>query len=279
MMASFQPMPEYAAVGVEDRSLRTGDRDINVRVYTPPQAQDVSTLIVFFHGGGWVVGTLDTHDPYSRALCHESSAVVVSVDYRLAPEHKFPAAVEDALASTEYVLAHAKEFGANVSRIFLAGDSAGATLATVTCILLRDKGVGGIAGQVLLYPAVNHYSQPTQSYTDNAAGYGLTRDAMIWFWDHYLNDPSEAADLRAAPINAPSLTNLPKAFILTAEYDILRDEGQAYAKRLRESDVDVTQVCVKGMNHSFAAAANVFPHLPQAKDALHQVAAWINAIR
>ncbi len=187
-------------------------------------------VVVFFHGGGFVVCTLETHDPYCRALATEARAVVVSVDYRLAPEHKFPAGVEDALAATEWVLEHVGELGGDCSRVFVGGDSAGGTLAAVVALLLRDKGVAGLAGQILIYPVTAHYDPPTASYLEMAEGYGLTRKGMIWFWDHYLNDKSEAKDFRAAPLMAASLAGLPRAFVVTAEYDVLRDEGQAYAK-------------------------------------------------
>jgi acetyl esterase len=199
--------------------------------------------------------------------------MVVSVDYRLAPEHKFPAGLEDCLASTEWVLEHAGELGA--SRIFVAGDSAGGTMAAVVALLLRDKGVTGLAGQVLLYPVTAHYDPPTASYLEMAEGYGLTRKGMMWFWDHYLKETSEAADFRAAPLMAASLSGLPRALVVTAEYDVLRDEGQAYAKRLEEAGVDVTDVFVPGMNHGFACSMNEFPFLPQAKDMLRKVAQWI----
>jgi acetyl esterase len=222
-----------------------------------------------------VVCTLETHDPYCRALATEAGVMVVSVDYRLAPEHKFPAGVEDCLAATEWVLARAGELGADGSRIFVGGDSAGGTMAAVVALLLRDKGVTGLAGQILLYPVTAYYDPPTASYLEMAEGYGLTRKGMMWFWDHYLNDRSEAKDFRAAPLAAGSLRGLPRALVVTAEYDVLRDEGQAYAKRLDEAGVEVTHVFVPGMNHGFACSMNEFPFLPQAKDVLSKVVEWV----
>jgi acetyl esterase len=153
---------------------------------------------------------------------------------------------------------------------------AGGTLATVVALLLH-KGATKLAGQILLYPAAAYYDPPTASYLENAEGYGLTRLGMIWFWDHYLNDRSEAADFRVAPLLAPSLAGLPRAFVVTAEYDVLRDEGQAYAKRLAEAGVEVTEVFAEGMNHGFAASANEFPFLPQAKEMLRRIAEWVKA--
>jgi acetyl esterase len=279
MVAQFVPMPEYAGVRLEDRSIPVDDtpagREIAVRVYRPATGDGPWPIVVFFHGGGWVVCTLDTHDPYCRALATEAGVMVVSVDYRLAPEHKFPAGVEDCLGATKWVLAHAEELGADGSRVFVAGDSAGGTMATVVALLLRDKGATGLAGQILLYPVTAHYDPPTASYLEMAEGYGLTRKGMMWFWDHYLKDRSEAKDYRAAPLLAPSLRGLPRAFVVTAEYDVLRDEGQAYARRLEEAGVPVTHTLAEGMNHGFACSINEFPFLPQAKDMLRKVADWI----
>jgi len=280
-MAEFVPLPEYASVKAEERDIGAAGREIAVRVYMPAGQREKPPVMVYFHGGGWVVGTLDTHDPFCRALAAEAGMVVVSVDYRLAPEHKFPAAVEDARAAAEWVLAHAAELGGDAERVFVGGDSAGATLATVTALLLRDRDVGGgmagLAGQMLLYPVAGYYDPPTGSYLENATGYGLTRAGMMWFWDHYLNDASEVRDFRAAPLMANSLAGSPRAFVVTAEYDVLRDEGQAYAKRLEEAGVPVTHLLVEGMNHGFAASANEFPLLPQAKDVLRRVAEWVKA--
>ncbi len=285
MVAQFVPMPEYAGVRVEDRTILVSDRarvadgadgrEIAVRIYRPATGDGPWPVVVFFHGGGWVVCTLETHDPYCRALATEAGVVVVSVDYRLAPEHKFPAGLEDCLASTEWVMSHAGELG--TSRVFVAGDSAGGTMAAVVALLLRDKGVTGLAGQILIYPVTAHYDTPTASYLEMAEGYGLTRKGMIWFWDHYLKDKSEATDFRAAPLGAASLRGLPRAFVVNAEYDVLRDEGHAYAKRLEEAGVEVTQVFAQGMNHGFACSMNEFPLLPQAKDLLRRVATWIAA--
>jgi acetyl esterase len=263
---------------VEEGMIAAEGRKIRVRAYSAG-GDGPAPVVVFFHGGGWVAGNLETHDPYCRALAKEAGVLVVSVDYRLAPEHKFPAGLEDCLAVTEWVLAHAGEMGADASRVMVGGDSAGGTLATVVALLLRDKGVGGLVGQILLYPAAAYYDPPTASYLENAVGYGLTRLGMMWFWDHYLNDKSEGMDFRASPLLADSLAGLPRAFVVTAEYDVLRDEGQAYAKKMAEAGVEVTEVFAEGMNHGFAASANEFPFLPQAKEMLQRVAEWVKAGR
>jgi acetyl esterase len=281
MMARFVPMPEYVGVRVEQGSIPAAGREIAMRVYRAKhtetgEAQGALPVVVFFHGGGFVMGTLDTHEPYCRALATEAGAIIVSVDYRLAPENKFPAGVEDSLAATEWVLAHAGELGGDQRRVFVAGDSAGATMATVVSLLLRDRGEGGrIAGQILLYPVAGYCDPPTASYVEMGTGYGLTRKGMEWLWGQYLNDRSESKDFRVAPLMAKSLAGLPRAFVVTAEYDVLRDEGQAYARRMEAEGVDVTHVFAEGMNHGFAASANEFPFLPQAKELLQRVARWI----
>jgi acetyl esterase len=276
MMRRYVPIPEYAGVEVEERRITAGGRLMAVRVYRPPGASGILPVVVFFHGGGFVVCTLETHDPYCRALATEAGVMVVSVDYRLAPEFKFPAGVEDCLAATDWVLGHAGELGGDPRRVFVAGDSAGATLAAVVSLMLRDRGEAGrLAGQILLYPVAGYYDPPTVSYLEMAEGYGLTRKGMIWFWDHYLNDKGEARDFRAAPLMAKSLAGLPQAFVATAEYDVLRDEGQAYARRLEADGVDVTHEFALGMNHGFAASPNEFPFLPQAKELLRRVAGWV----
>jgi len=273
MMAQFVP-----AVRVEERTIAAEGREIPLRIYTPRLGKAPFPVVVFFHGGGWVVCTLETHDPYRRALATEAAVIVVSVDYRLAPEHRFPAGLEDCRVATEWVLEHAAELGGD-SRVLVGGDSAGGTFAAVVALLLRDKGVMGLAGQILIYPVTAYYDPPTASYLENAEGYGLTRKGMIWFWNHYLNDKSQANDFRAGPLLASSLVGLPRAFVVTAEFDVLRDEGQAYAKRMAKAGVDVTHVFVEGMNHGFACSANEFPFLPQAKDVLRKVAEWAKAVR
>jgi acetyl esterase len=275
MVRRFVPMAEYASVGERDRKIPAGGREIAVRVYRPGGAAGELPVVVFFHGGGFAMGTLDTHGPYCRALTAEAGVTVVSVDYRLAPEHKFPAGVEDCLAATEWVLAHVAELGGD-GRVFVAGDSAGGTLATVVALILRDRGEASrLAGQILLYPVAGYCDPPTVSYLEMAEGYGLTRKGMEWLWGLYLNDRSEAEDFRVAPLKAGSLAGLPPAFVVTAEYDVLRDEGQAYARRMQAEGVDVTHVFAEGMNHSFACAIDEFPFLPRAKEMLRRVAGWV----
>jgi acetyl esterase len=275
LMAKFQPMPEYTGVTVEPRQIVQNGRTIPARIYTPP-GKPPFPIVVLFHGGGWVNGSLDSHEPYCRALATEANAVVVSIDYRLAPEHRFPAGLEDCTDATLWVLAHAAELKGAPEQVLVGGDSAGATLATAVALLLRDRiDTPRLAGQILLYPVTAHYDPPTPSYLENSEGYGLTRNAMIWFWDHYLNDLSEATNPLVAPLLAPDLSNLPPAFVLTAQYDVLRDEGDAYAARLTEAGVPVTHLYVEGMNHGFAASPKEFPYLDQARTVLRSLANWI----
>src|SRR5213083_2173139 len=247
--ASTPPAPQIGAV----RDVLTdGAQAIPLRVYRPPGVSDSRRLpvLVYFHGGGWVIGDLETHDVLCRQLTAGSGVSVVSVDYRLAPEHKFPAAVDDAWAATRWVVAHAGELAVDASRLAVGGDSAGGNLAAVVALLARDKGAPAIAVQVLIYPVTDLVGE-TRSYRDFAEGYLLTREGMRWFIAHYLTAEAEAADWRASPIRAQSLAGLPAALIVTAGFDPLRDEGEAYAERLRDAGVRVDSVCYGGMIHGF----------------------------
>ena len=226
---------------------------IPLRLYRPADIAATTRLpvLVYFHGGGWVIGDLDTHDVLCRQLTAEAGVSVVSVDYRLAPEHKFPAAVDDAWAATRWVVAHAAELHVDAQRVAVGGDSAGGNLAAVVALLARDHGGPPIRLQALLYPVTDGTNE-TGSYRDFADGFLLTRESMKWFFNHYLNKEADAADWRVSPLRAPSLAGLPPALIVTAGFDPLRDEGEAYAKRLREAGVSVDAICFGGMIHGFA---------------------------
>jgi acetyl esterase len=231
---------------------------IPLRVYRPAGVPPATALpvYVYFHGGGWVIGDLETHDVICRQLTAESGASVISVDYRLAPEHKFPAAVDDAWAATRWIVAHAGELGVDAGRLAVGGDSAGGTLAAVVALMARDAGGPKVALQVLIYP-VTDLGAEAKSYADFAEGYMLSRDSMRWFSAHYLTGKEEAGDWRASPLRARSLAGLPPALIVTAGFDPLRDEGEAYAARLRDAGVAVDYVCFGGMIHGFAAMGKV----------------------
>ena len=206
--------------------------------------------LVYFHGGGWVIGDLDTHDGVCRLIANAAQCAVISVDYRLAPEHKFPAAVDDAWAATRWIVGHAGQLAIDPTRVAVGGDSAGGNLAAVVALMARDAGGPTLALQVLQYP-VTDLSAETRSYQDFAEGYTLTRTGMRWFKAHYLDKPEDARDWRVSPLLAPSLAGVAPALIVTAGFDPLRDEGTAYAERLRDAGVTVDYVCYGGMLHGF----------------------------
>jgi acetyl esterase len=231
---------------------------IPLRLYRPAGVPDAVRLpvYVYFHGGGWVIGDLESHDVLCRQLTAESGACVIAVDYRLAPEHKFPAAADDAWAATRWITAHATELGVDAGRLAVGGDSAGGNLAAVVALMARDAKGPSIALQVLIYPVTDVGSE-SKSYADFADGYMLTRDSMRWFTAHYLGGKKDAQDWRVSPLRAPSLAGLPPALVITAGFDPLRDEGAAYATRLREAGVTVDYVAFGGMIHGFVGMGRV----------------------
>jgi len=248
--ASTPTPPEIGAV--TDLLAEGPTGPIPVRTYRPVGAAADKALpaLVFFHGGGWVIGDLETHDVLCRQITAAAEVAVIAVDYRMAPEHKFPGAVDDAWAATRWVVANAGRLGVDPTRIAVGGDSAGGNLAAVVALMARDAGAPSIAFQVLLYP-VTDVGTETGSYRAFAEGYMLSRDAMKWFFDHYLKSADDAQDWRVAPLRATSLAGLPPALIVTAGFDPLRDEGEAYARALREAGVRVDYICYGGMIHGF----------------------------
>jgi acetyl esterase len=259
--------PEQVA-HIEDRSIPGPAGDIPVRVYRPSGEAPFPAL-VYFHGGGWVIGDIESHDMVCRALANASGCVVVSVDYRLAPEAKYPAAADDCYAATTYVAAHAAEFGADASRIAVGGDSAGGNLAAVVSQMARDRSGPELKFQLLIYPVTN-YSFDTVSYRDNAEGYLLTLGSMRWFWGHYLANESDGAEVYASPLRATDLSGLPPALVITAEFDPLRDEGEAYGEALRKAGVAVTVHRYDGLIHAFWT---MFAIIPEARQAIDESAA------
>jgi len=227
-----------------------------VRIYVP-KGKEPYGVCLYFHGGGWVLNNLDTHDDLVRRLAAHSGCVFINVDYRLAPEHKFPAAIEDAYAALKWVYFHAAQFGWDPRRIAVAGDSAGANLAAVACLMSRDRNGPPIAFQALIYPITDcDFERP--SYRENSEGYFLTRREMIWFWDQYVVSEAQRREPYASPLLAPSLKGLPPASIITAEYDPLRDEGEAYAAALRAAGVEVALHRYEGMIHAFVRRVQQF---------------------
>jgi acetyl esterase len=234
---------------VQDRTVPGPAGEIPVRVYTPA-GEGPFPVVVYFHGGGWVIGDLEVVDQPCRQLASAAGAIVVSVDYRLAPEHRYPAAFDDSYAATVWVGAHAAEIGGDPARLAVAGDSAGGNLAAAVALAARDRGGPELAAQLLIYP-VTDFNFGTASYQDNREGYLLTKGSMQWFWAHYLGAQDLDKDPYACPLRADSLVGLPPAYVATSEYDPLRDEGEAYARRLEEAGVAVTAKRFDGLLHGF----------------------------
>jgi acetyl esterase len=239
--------PEVAKV--EDRRLPGPGPEIPVRIYTPAGTGPFPVL-VWFHGGGWVIGDLESADPTARHLAVGAVCVVVSVDYRLAPETKFPGAADDCYAATVWATRHAAQIQGDAGRIAVGGDSAGGNLAAAVCLMARDRREPLPMFQLLIYP-VTGYDFNTASYRQNAEGYLLTRDGMQWYWQHYLQHPQDAANPYAVPMAATDLTGLPPALVITAEMDPLCDEGEAYARRLQAAGVPTRYSQYDGMIHGF----------------------------
>ena len=253
---------------VRERSVAGPAGDIRLRLYWPNRAA-LLPAIVYYHGGGHVIGSLDPHDLVARNLCAGAEALVVSVDYRMGPEHKFPAAVDDSFAALKWVHTNAKELGADPNRIGVHGDSAGANLAAVVALMARDAGGPRLRLQSLVYPVAD-YGLVGDSYDKYAQGYDLlTRESMVWFRNHYLRSPKDAEDWRASPINAPSLGNVAPAIVITAECDVLHDDGKRYTEALHRAGVPVEYKEYPGMIHGF------FGMMPAVDDAMNaQRAVW-----
>jgi acetyl esterase len=246
--ADLQAPPQDVA-SVSHRFIPGPTADLPVRIYTP-EGQGPFPAIVYFHGSGWVILNIEICDPTSRVLANTTGCVVVAVNYQKAPEHKFPVPFDDAWASTCWVAEHAEELNIDRDRLAVAGDSAGGNLAASVALKARQEGAPALAYQLLIYPATDH-DLDKPSALENAEGYLLQRESMRWFWNHYLADPAEGKDWRASPLQAPDLTGLPPALVVTAEFDPLRDDGRLYADRLREAGVPVKYSNYAGMIHGF----------------------------
>lgn len=262
-------LPEVARI--EDRIVETRGVGVPVRIYTP-EGDGPFPILVFFHGSGFVICDIHTHDGLCRDLCRQAGCVVVSVDYRLSPEHKFPAAVDDCHAVTCWAAEHAAEIDGDAHALFVVGDSAGGNMAAVTALRIRDSGGPALAGQVLVYPVTDYHTPPSASYVENAHAKRLTRKQMIWFWRQYLNDPAEADDAYASPLRAARFDGLPPALVITAERDPLRDEGECYAARLAAAGVPTRSSRYDGLYHGFLGLEG-----PTAdhRRGIDEIAAWI----
>lgn len=252
-----QPEPP-AVASVRDLEARGPEGPIPLRSYRPAGCDDAKVLpvLVYYHGGGWVIGDLDTHDVLCRQLCNASDCAVIAVDYRLGPEHRFPAAADDAIAAARWVRSQAAALKVDASRLAVGGDSAGGNLAAVVALAARDAGDLPIAFQLLIYPATDQ-RRGAPSHTTNAQGYLLTRDTITYFHDHYIADPAQDLDWRCSPLLHANHQHLPPAFVLTAGYDPLRDEGIGYAQKLSEAGVRSTLVSFERQIHGFITMGRV----------------------
>ena len=266
--AGLGPVEDVPAVA--DHRVPVEGGEITVRLYAPAGVGP-HPVLVFYHGGGWVIGDLYTHDGLCRSIVNAAGCAVASVDYRLAPEFKFPVAVEDSYAALKWVAANGPRLGLDSARLAVGGDSAGGNLAAVMALLARDRRGPRILLQVLVYPVTN-YDFGTRSYAENATGYVLTTEDMRWFWRHYLSREEQGQEVTASPFRAKSLADLPPALVMTAGCDPLRDEGDAYAARLRDAGVLVTLTQYPGMFHGFLRMTRI---LDQARAALDEVATAI----
>lgn len=271
-LIAMLPPSTATIAGTRDLRIPGPAGELPIRIYTPV-GQGPFPIVMHFHGGGFVIGDLEIYDSTCREICAGADAIVVAVDYRLAPEHPFPAAPDDCLAATRWAAAHAAEFHGDSNRIVVGGDSAGGNLAAVTALRLRDEGGPKLRGQLLIYPVTD--AADTESMRVNAEGYLLTRADMQWFVGHYVKDPAALSSPHLLPLHAPSLAGLPPAFLITAEFDPLRDEGEAYAAALSKAGVPVEFKRYDGAIHAFYT---LFTSLELGRQAMDQSTAWLKKI-
>jgi acetyl esterase len=261
------------AVTSRDLSIAAGRR---ARLYRPAGARGPLPVLVYAHGGGWVAGSIESHDPFCRLLCAAAGVMILSIDYRLAPEHPFPCALEDMVAAAQWMAAHAQECEADASRIALGGDSSGGNLAASAAHRICATRAGALRALLLLYPVTDHPWHPHRSYEENASGYGLEAAVMRWYWEQYA--PGVAPeDADASPLRIAVVPALPATLVLTAEYDVLRDEGIAYADKLRAAGVKVAHSHAPDMSHNFPVNPATVVRFPQCEAALMHTAAWLRA--
>lgn len=258
--------PPVNIASVRNFTVPTTEAEIPVRAYANTTCPSLPAL-VYFHGGGWVIGDLDSADWICRSLAVATECAVFSVDYRLAPENKFPTPAEDCYQVTRWIVENSSVMSVDPNRVAVGGDSAGGNLATVVCLMARDRGGPSLVYQLLLYPITNHAFN-TQSYEDCANGYYLTAEDMKWFWNHYLREKNDASNPYASPLAAKNLSGLPPTLVITAGFDPLRDEGEAYAARLQEAGVSTRITRYNSMIHGFLE----FPNLRQTRAAIDEAA-------
>jgi acetyl esterase len=270
---SFLTVPEPTEK-IENRVIKEASAEIPIRVYWPKSSgenvdKEFHPMVVFFHGGGWVLGNLDLYDELCSMLCNRSASTVISVDYRLAPEFKFPVPLEDCYAATKWVASHAEYLGGDEDSIIVAGDSAGGNLAAAVCLMARDKGGPDIAMQVLIYPVAD-LSADLSKYSKDK--FGPSKEAMDWFIKHYVRDNRDLIDPLASPMEG-DLQALPPALVISAEYDPLRDQDLAFAKKLEQSGVKTQLLDYLGMVHGFVQLPGFFA---DGKEAIEKISSEIN---
>jgi len=244
---------------------------VTVRAYFPSDEPGIGCL-VFVHGGGWTLNSLDTHDLLCRQLAKAGRCAVLSVDHRRAPEHKHPAALEDVFSVLEWAFDNGDEFGWDSARIGIGGDSSGGTLSAAAALLNRDRGGRPVACQLLIYPVTDYFLPGTASYQEMATGYSLNRDFMIWFWTNYIKNETDLSDPYLCPLKAEDFSGLPPALILTAEYDPLRDEGAEYGRRLQVAGVEVKHMHFEDQMHGFMMQTRA---IDRAREALRPIGEWL----
>lgn len=248
---------ELPTIGkVEDKQIPVEEGNINIRIYTP-EGEGPFPIIVYYHGGGWVIGDIAMTDDLCHLLCKQTNHIIVSVEYRLAPEYKFPTPVDDAYAGLTWVSKNARAINGMPNKISVSGDSAGGNLSAVMALKSRDENGPAIHSQILIYP-VTELTYDSPSYEQFKEGFGLDRDLMIWFGDYYINQDTDKDNPYVSPLRADNLSQLPPALVLTAEADVLRDEGIAYAERLKEAGVVVTEVHEEALIHGYFTNVGIF---------------------
>lgn len=269
MVVSFPATQTIA--GSRDQVIEQGR--VSARIYTPNGSGPFPVLL-YVHGGGWVIGDLNSYDPICRELCGAAGCIVVSVDYRLAPEHRFPAAVDDVRSALRWVIAHCEEIGGDGARIAIGGDSAGGNLAAITAIDARRSFPGRLCAQLLVYPVTSHVGTPSRSMIENGEGYLLTRRDMVWFTDHYLGAGHDGRDPRCNLSLVDDLAGLPPALVVTAGFDPLRDEGEAYAAALEKAGVPVDHSRYESAIHGFLMFFSAFDISRRLMD---EASGWLKA--
>jgi len=279
---SRMKIPVKEVASIRDVEITEGDQKVPLRVYTP-EGTGPFPVIIFFHGGGWVFFKPADYDAVCTHLCSATGFLLFSVDYRRSPEFKFPAAINDCLHAAYWISNNGATYGGDLSAVFLAGDSAGGNLAAVTAIRLRDDRKQNpnlpniqLAGQVLIYPVTDYWLPEKPSLVEFAEGYSLTRDAMKWFWNHYLENDSEVANPHVSPLKTPDLADLPPTLVIVSGFDPLKDEGILYASQLKEAGNDVKLSVYEDMIHGFISYLGIFR---QGLTAINEIADWTKQYR